>query len=122
MLRVYSYKGCDSCRKAIKWLNERGIEFENIAIRETPPSREELNAMLDYYEGNMRRLFNVSGGDYRELKLKDRLADLSKEEAFNLLESNGNLVKRPFAIGSSGGAVGFKEADWIERLGLESEK
>jgi len=115
---MYSYKGCDSCRKAIKWLKERDIDFENIAIRETPPNRVELAKMLEYYEGNLRRLFNVSGGDYRELKLKDRISTLSHEEAFDLLENNGNLVKRPFAISSSGGVVGFKESEWIERLKL----
>ena len=48
MLRVYSYKGCDSCRKALKWLKERNIEFENLAIRETPPKRDELAKMLSY--------------------------------------------------------------------------
>ncbi len=118
MLRVYSYKGCDSCRKAIKWLNERSIDFENIAISEAPPSRGELAKMLKYYKGDLRRLFNVSGGDYRELKLKDRISTLSHEEAFDLLENNGNLVKRPFAISSNGGVVGFKESGWIERLKL----
>lgn len=120
MLRVYSYKGCDTCRKAIKWLNEHNIDFENIAIRETPPNRDELAKMLRYYEDNLRRLFNVAGGDYRKLNLKDRIATLSHEEAFDLLESNGNLVKRPFAISSSGGVVGFKETDWIERLKLKA--
>ncbi len=120
MLRVYSYKGCDSCRKAIKWLKERNIDFENIAIRETPPNRDELAKMLKCYEGDLRRLFNVSGGDYRELKLKDRISTLSREEAFDLLEKNGNLVKRPFAISSSGGVVGFKELEWVERLKLKA--
>ena len=61
MLRVYSYKGCDSCRKALKWLRERDVEFENLAIRETPPNKEELETMLGRYEGNLKKLFNVSG-------------------------------------------------------------
>lgn len=116
MLRVYSYKGCDSCRKAIKWLGGQNIDFENIAIRETPPNRDELAKMLECYEGDLRRLFNVSGGDYRKLKLKDRISSLSQDEAFDLLENNGNLVKRPFVISPNGGVVGFKETEWIEWL------
>lgn len=119
MLRVYSYKGCDSCRKAIKWLSERNIEFENIPIRDTPPKRDEFAKMLEGYEGDLRRLFNVSGGDYRKLNLKDRISSLSREEAFDLLGNNGNLVKRPFAISPKGGVVGFKESEWIERLKLK---
>ncbi len=117
MLRVYSYKGCDSCRKALKWLMEREIEFENIPIRERPPSEKELKRMLECYEGDIRRLFNVSGGDYRALKLKDRIADMTREEAFRLLRGNGNLVKRPFAISPQGGRVGFKEPEWADWLG-----
>jgi arsenate reductase len=119
MLRLYSYKGCDSCRKALKWLKERNIEFENLAIRETSPKRDELAKMLSYYQGDMRRLFNVSGGDYRALNLKDKISSLSEKEAFDLLGKNGNLVKRPFAIWATGGVVGFKETEWIERWGFQ---
>jgi len=115
---MYSYKGCDACRRAKKWLEERSIDFENIAIRETPPSRHELATMLKYYDGNLRRLFNVSGGDYRSLGLKDRISEISEKEAFDLLESNGNLVKRPFVLSAKGGVVGFKESEWVERLGI----
>ena len=115
---MYSYKGCDSCRKALKWLKERNIEFENLAIRETPPKRDELAKMLSYYQGGLSRLFNVSGGDYRALNLKDKISSLSEKEAFDLLGKNGNLVKRPFAIWAAGGVVGFKETEWIERLGF----
>lgn len=117
MLRVYSYKGCDSCRKAIKWLKERGIEFENLPIRETPPSMAELRKALSAYDGELKRLFNVSGQDYRALGLKDRLADMSEDESLRLLRENGNLVKRPFVLGKDSAIVGFKEAEWEERFG-----
>lgn len=116
MLRVYSYRGCDSCRKSIKWLDENNVEFESIAIRETPPSRSELKIMLGCYDGNLRRLFNVSGTDYRKLKLKDQLSSLSVDEAIELLESNGNLVKRPFAIKGNWGTVGFNPSEWLRFL------
>lgn len=117
MLRVYSYKGCDSCRKALKWLRARDVDFENLAIRETPPSRGELQSMLERYEGNLKKLFNVSGQDYRSLGLKDRLPEMSDEEAIDMLSSNGNLIKRPFVIGSKVAEVGFKPDEW-ESLGF----
>lgn len=117
MLRVYSYKGCDSCRKALKWLRDRDVEFLNLAIRETPPSKEELKAMLDRYEGSLKKLFNVSGQDYRSLGLKDKLSNMTEEEALGLLSSNGNLIKRPFVIGEKVAEVGFRPDVW-ELLGF----
>lgn len=117
MLKVYSYKGCDGCRKALKWLDANGFEYENFPIRDTPPSERELDKMLAAYDGNLRRLFNVSGRDYRELGLKESLPSMSKKDAFALLRSNGNLVKRPFLIGDNVAIVGFKEAEWAEAVG-----
>ena len=111
-LKIYEYKGCGTCRKALKWLEAKGIEFERIAIRETPPSKAELKRMLKAYEGNLRALFNTSGGDYRALNMKEKLPSLSKAEAIDLLAGNGNLVKRPFVMMKADGVVGFNEAEW----------
>jgi arsenate reductase len=119
MLKVYAYSGCSTCKNAIKWLKGRGIEFEEIAIRETPPTVGELKGMLGAYGGEVRRLFNVSGMDYRSLGLKDTLPGMSVEEALGLLAGNGNLVKRPFAVdaGKNVFLVGFKEGEWEGALG-----
>ena len=74
--------------------------------------------MLAAYDGNLRRLFNVSSRDYRELGLKKALLSMSKKDAFAVLRSNGNLVKRPFLIGDNAAIVGFKEAEWAEAMGI----
>ncbi|MEM8866702.1 MAG: Spx/MgsR family RNA polymerase-binding regulatory protein [Verrucomicrobiota bacterium] len=115
-MKVYTYKGCDGCRKATKWLKAQGFKFEELPIRETPPSAAELHQMLDAYDGELKRLFNIAGGDYREMKMKDRMPTLSVEEAFELLQANGNLVKRPFLLAESCSLVGFKETDWERAL------
>lgn len=73
--------------------------------------------MLKLYKGNVRRLFNTSGGDYKALNLKDKLPDLSDSAAMDLLAANGNLVKRPFVLTKNGGVVGFKEEEWKVLLG-----
>jgi arsenate reductase len=116
IMKIYTYKNCDSCRKALKWLRGRGVEFEEKAIRGTPPNEAELKKMLGYYDGEVRRLFNTSGKDYREGKYKERLATMSEGEVFAELGANGNLVKRPFLLGDGFGLVGFKEAEWADRL------
>jgi arsenate reductase len=111
-LRVYAYEKCDTCRKALKFLASRKITPEVIAIREKPPTVAELRQMLGYLDGDLRKLFNTAGQDYRALDMKTRLPKLSKDEALALLASNGNLVKRPFALSSNGGVVGFREEEW----------
>lgn len=71
--------------------------------------------MLRYVDGEVKKLFNTSGGDYKEMKLKDKLPSMSDKEAIDLLSVNGNLVKRPFVLGSDDGSVGFKEDVWREK-------
>jgi len=112
MLKLYSYKGCDSCRKALKWLKGREIDCEVLPIREKPPSRLELERMLSIFDGNLKKLFNTSGKDYREMKLGDALKDMKTADALDLLASNGNLIKRPFLISDERGLVGFNEDVW----------
>lgn len=113
---VYTYSNCDSCRRAVKWLRGREIDFIEKPIREIPPSLRELRAMLVHQQGELRRLFNTSGRDYREQRLGERLDALSESAALDLLAQNGNLVKRPFLLGESLGLVGFHEATWARAL------
>ncbi|MBI3296961.1 MAG: arsenate reductase family protein [Elusimicrobia bacterium] len=111
-IKIYSYSGCGTCRNALKWLAARKAEAVIMPIRETPPTLPELKRMLGIYQGQLRKLFNTSGVDYKALKMKDKLPTMKEPEALALLSKNGNLVKRPFLLTGSGGAVGFIEADW----------
>ena len=112
-MKLYQYPKCSTCRKATKFLNDRGIEFKSIDITEKPPAKTELKAMLASYDGEIRKLFNTSGVQYRELKMKDRLPTMSAKEAIDLLADNGKLIKRPFLLNQEKkGIVGFKEQVW----------
>ena len=113
-MKVYTYKNCSTCKQAIAWLNAAGLDYQELPIRETPPSVAELQQMLGYLNGELRKLFNTAGGDYRELKLKDKLPQLSQAEALQLLAGRGNLVNRPFLLGDGFGCVGFKPQQWGE--------
>jgi arsenate reductase len=117
MLKVFAYAGCDTCRKALKFLKERGVAHEVVPIRETPPTKAELKRMLAFHDGELRKLFNTSGQDYKALGLAAKLPTLSADEALTLLAGNGNLVKRPFVLGKELGLVGFKAEEWERRLG-----
>jgi arsenate reductase len=112
MTRVYTYRGCDTCRRALKFLKGRGISFTEIPIREQPPTRAELGQALKNQGGDARKLFNTSGKDYREMKLGEKLKGMSQQEIIGLLASNGNLVKRPFVWSEGPVLLGFREPEW----------
>ena len=110
-MKVYEYAKCGTCRQALKFLAARGAAFSTVPIREQPPTKAELRRMLRIY-GDIRKLFNTSGLDYKRLNLKATLPGLTEDEALDLLSRNGNLVKRPFVITENGGVVGFKQEEW----------
>jgi len=111
-MKFYQYPKCSTCVKARKYLEANNISVDSINIVEQAPSRSELSAMLASYNGNIKKLFNTSGMQYRELNMKDRLPTMADDEALDLLAGNGMLVKRPFLLNGDKGIVGFKEADW----------
>ena len=116
MLKVYEYKQCSTCQKALKFLDARGVTYERIAIVDQPPTKTELKKMLAALTkngGTFKNLFNTSGVQYRELGLAEKIkAGLSEADALDLLSHNGKLIKRPFAIEGKNGLVGFKEDEW----------
>ncbi len=115
-MKLHTLKTCDTCRKAVKWLRENGIAFEEIPIREQPPSPAELRLALRTAGGDIRKLFNTSGQDYRALNLKDTLPSMTEADAITLLASNGNLIKRPFLVKGDIALAGFDVAKWADAL------
>ncbi len=107
-MKIYCYSKCGTCNKALKWLNQKNIQYTVIPIREQPPTKQEIKAMITKY--GIKRLFNTSGGTYRELNIKEKLPKLSETEIINLLHSNGNLIKRPFVTKPL--LIGFKQEEW----------
>ncbi|PIP71477.1 MAG: arsenate reductase [Nitrospinae bacterium CG22_combo_CG10-13_8_21_14_all_47_10] len=104
-MKVYSYNKCGTCRKAIRFLEERKIKFELIDITETPPTKQVLKEAVK--AKGLKKLFNTSGVQYRELKIKDKLETMTESQAIDLLASNGRLVKRPVAVDRDKITVGF---------------
>lgn len=115
-MKIYLYHKCSTCKNALKFLKENEISATVIEITETPPSRQELEKMLQHYQGQVRKLFNTSGQLYRAMQLSEKLDAMPLEEAFKLLSNNGMLVKRPFLIGKEVCLVGFNEREWSDAL------
>ena len=110
------YPACSTCKKAKKWLEGRGGAFESRHIVEENPSVDELRQWHAASGLPLRRFFNTSGMRYRELGLKDKIPTMSEDELFELLASDGMLVKRPILVLGDTVLVGFKEADWEQAL------
>ena len=116
------YPKCTTCQKARKWLEAQQMDFEQRDIKEEQPTEDELRRWIGASGLPVRKFFNTSGLKYKELKLKDRLPDMSEDEQIALLATDGMLVKRPILItdGEDGRPgrvlVGFKEAQWEELL------
>ena len=113
-IQFIQYPKCTTCKKAQKWLDENGIAYESVHIVEQTPTKEQLQA---YYEASglpLKKFFNTSGMKYKELGLKDKLADMSEDEQLTLLASDGMLIKRPITTDGQKVTLGFKESDFIE--------
>ena len=116
MLTFVCHPRCTTCKKAEAFLAGTGAEFEKRDITVKNPTREELEKWLEISGRDIKKAFNTSGIQYRALGLKDRLKEMSAEEALELLASDGMLVKRPVLVGDDFVLFGFKEAEWAEKL------
>ena len=110
------YPKCTTCRKAQKWLDENGISYTFRDIKMEHPTYEELAAWHRRNGLPLKKFFNTSGLLYKSMELKDRLPAMSEDEMLKLLAADGMLVKRPLLVGDDFVLVGFREAEWAERL------
>ena len=110
------YPKCSTCQKARKWLEGQGKDFTVRDIKADNPTESELRQWHEKSGLPLKKFFNTSGNLYKELHLKYRLPGMSEDEQFALLASDGMLVKRPIAVDGDTVLVGFKEADWAEKL------
>ena len=112
MYKVYCYNKCTTCRKALKFLNENNIKYEFIDIKENNPNKEILKEIHLKSKKELKKLFNTSGLLYKEYELSKKIPNMTEDEMYELLSSNGMLVKRPILIGDDFSLIGFKEDEW----------
>lgn len=116
MLKFICYPKCTTCVKARKWLEVNAVPYEERDIKLDPPTREELAAWHEKSGLPLKKFFNTSGLLYKSMELKNKLPAMTEEEMLDLLATDGMLVKRPLLIGDAFVSVGFREADWAEKL------
>ncbi len=112
MIQIYCYSKCTTCKKALKWLDDNKIKYDLIDIKENHPDEKTLRNLHKRSGLPLRRFFNTSGLIYREMELSKKLPDMSEDEMFKLLASDGMIVKRPLLFTDDKVLVGFKEEEW----------
>lgn len=117
LIKIYEYSKCSTCKTALKYLDQKKLNYDKKAIVDQPPSEGELKTMLQYLKSagkTFKNLFNTSGELYRELKIADKIKNgkMSEEKAIKLLAKNGKLIKRPFVLTPDSGTVGFNKESW----------
>lgn len=110
------YPPCSTCKKARKWLDDRGVSYTDRHIKDNNPSFEELKSWYEMSGLPLKKFFNTSGLLYKSLGLKDKLPTMSEEEQLRLLATDGMLVKRPLVVCGNTVLTGFKESEWEEKL------
>ncbi len=116
MLKFICYPKCTTCQKAQRWLDDNGIKYELRDIKLNNPTFDELTAWYQKSGLPLKRFFNTSGLLYKSLDLKNKLPEMDDSEMLKFLATDGMLVKRPLLIGDDFVLVGFKEAEWAEKL------
>ncbi len=111
------YPKCSTCQKAKKWLDENKIEYVDRNIVTETPTKDELKKWIPKSGLDVRKFFNTSGMKYRELNIKEKIKDMSEDEIYELLASDGMLIKRPLFISDTLILKGFKEKEWEQIKG-----
>lgn len=114
-LTVYWYPNCNSCKKAKKWLDDHRISYHLIHLVDETPNEDEIKQLIESSDLPPRRFFNSSGKVYRELKMKDKINDLSLDEMVQYLAKNGMLIRRPIVTDGEKVTVGFKEDEFEQK-------
>ncbi|WP_276805229.1 arsenate reductase family protein [Lactobacillus hominis] len=110
MITFYGYKRCSTSNKAQKWLDEHNVKYEFVDLIKNPPSQADfIKWLTKYQDRGLRYFFNTSGQHYRAQNLKDKMENLTIEQAADLLSKDGKLIKRPLVTGKDKLTCGFKE-------------
>lgn len=111
---LFYYSKCATCRKAEKWLKEKGVTFEYRHMKDDKPTAPEIEQWIADTGLPVAKFFNTSGLLYKEQNMKDKVKVLPQSELVSILASDGMMVKRPIALVGNKILVGFKEEEWAK--------
>lgn len=116
MLTFICYPKCTTCKKAEAFLKEKGVRYTLRDIKENNPTYDELKQWHEKSGLPLKKFFNTCGLLYKSMELKTKLPEMTEEQQYKLLSTDGMLVKRPILIGDDFVLVGFKAEQWAEKI------
>lgn len=120
MITFYGYKKCGTSRKGENKLKELGVEYDFVDITENPPPLAKLKKMYKQSGEEIKKFFNTSGAEYKNLNMKEKIPQMSEAELLAELASNGRLIKRPLITDGEISTVGYQEEKFISAWGKYS--
>ena len=94
-IKIYGIKNCNSMKKAFSALEDKGLEYEFIDYKKTPPSPAFLESLLGMHGAQgLESLINTRGTTYRRLKQSGAIDGLG----YDLVQNNPSLLKRPLVL------------------------
>jgi len=117
MITFYGYNRCGTSKKGEKFLEAHLKHYNFIDVTINPPDKETLQKIIKLSKNPIKKFFNTSGVQYRELKIKDKIKTMSDDDMLKLLTSNGKLIKRPIVTDGKTSTVGFNESIFQENWG-----
>lgn len=116
-MKIICYSKCSTCKGVLKTMDEKNLSYELRDIKEDNPSKEEIKKWHEATDYDIKRFFNTSGMIYRQENLKEKLKDMTLDEKYEKLASDGMLVKRPILFLDDGKIfVGPDVKKYIESL------
>lgn len=109
---IFCYPNCSTCKRAIAYLDNKGISYTVRNIKTQRANRQELQSFLEMSGKSGKQFFNTSGQTYRALGLKEKIPFLSEDQILDLLSSDGMLVKRPLLVSDRTVLIGFRQPQW----------
>lgn len=117
MYTIVCYPKCSTCRRAVEWLEAHNVPHVYRDIKVDNPTADELRTWHLDSGLPLKRFYNTSGMLYRDLNIKERVVAMGDAQQYDLLSSDGMLVKRPILISPTGDVlVGFREPEWSALL------
>ncbi|MGD9000529.1 MAG: arsenate reductase (glutaredoxin) [Granulosicoccaceae bacterium] len=101
---IYHNPRCSKSRQTLELLGEAGVQTDVVEYLKTPPSREELQAILGMLGLRPRDLMRTKESEYKENHLDD--PDLSDDELIDAMLRIPKLIERPIVINNGKAAIG----------------
>ncbi|WP_119394939.1 arsenate reductase [Salinibius halmophilus] len=108
MIELFGIKNCDTVKKARKWLDNNGIEYDFVDFRQDPVDEATLT---DWIAQAGEQIVNKRSTTWRQLDEADKEA-LTNDKILQLISEHVTLIKRPVLLAEDTITLGFSDKQY----------